>query len=116
MQEFERLKPHFIAAIAYNGGTQTIDQMHQGLYAGKYELWPSANAGAITEICELPNKTYINIVLGGGDLAELQLINQAIEAKARELKLNGVMIVGRRGWKKVLPNFEEIATLLIKEI
>lgn len=78
-------------------------------------MWASQDAVLITQICVMPNKTFLNIVLGGGDLNEVKQLVELVEDEARASNLNGVMIVGRRGWGKVLPNYKDVATLHMKE-
>lgn len=113
--DFERLKPHIMAALEYNAGTVSLEQVEQFLESGQYKLWPGKDAVAVTEVCETPNKTFMNIVLGGGNLDELREIDKAIEYVARQFGCAGVTIVGRRGWGKVLPNYREYATVYAKE-
>lgn len=113
--DFNRLRVHVEAAIAYNGGTQTIEDVIRRLQDGSFKLWPSRDAVLITEICKMPSKTFLNIVLGGGDLEEVKQLVELVEDTAKDAGLNGVMIVGRRGWGKVLPDYKDVATLHMKE-
>lgn len=111
----EKQKKFLSDALEYNGGTQTLDQVLEGLQSGQFQFWGSDVAAVVTEINRLPNKTFINIVLGGGDLTELKVIENAIAEYARSMRFDGVMLVGRRGWGRVLPGYEEQATIYLKE-
>lgn len=113
--EFNRLRRHVEAAIADNQGTQTIEDVIRRLHDGSFKMWTTEAAILITEMCKMPNKTFLNIVLGGGDLEQIKQMVNAVEQEAKTSGLNGVMIVGRRGWGKVLPNYKDVATLHMKE-
>jgi len=112
----DRLRPYIEAALAYNANTQTFDQVAESLMSGEYQLWLGEQSLAITEVCELPNKTLTNIVLGAGNLTELRATAQRIAEQAKDRGHGGVMIVGRRGWGRVLDGFVETATVYVKEI
>jgi hypothetical protein len=115
-EEFERLKPQIEGALFYNAGTQSLEDVKARLEDGRFSLWSNKDSVLIIENIELNNKRYINIALGGGDLEQVKdLVNQ-VEATAKTLGFYGVMIIGRRGWGKVLPEYKEKATVFIKEI
>jgi hypothetical protein len=116
MENFDKYSRYLSEALAYNSGTQSLDDVKEKLDSGKYKMWTKSDAVAVTEICKLPNKVYMNIVLGGGNLEQLKQIDLEIEEEAKQSQYNGVMIVGRRGWLRVLPNFKEKAVVYIKEI
>jgi len=115
-EEFNRLKPQIESALYYNAGTQNIEDVEARLEDGRFSLWSSKDSAVVVEITELNNKTYINIALGGGDLEQIKELVSRIEEKAKLLNYDGVMIIGRRGWGKVLPEYKEKATVYIKEI
>lgn len=112
----EKQKQFLADALEYNGGTQTLEQVLEGLQSGQFQFWGNEIAAVVTEINRLPNKTFINIVLGGGDLNELKNIEAAIEDRARAVGFDGVTIIGRRGWGKIFPAYREVATVYLKEI
>jgi len=115
-EEFERLKPQIEDALGYNAGTQSLEDVKSGLERGQFSLWSNKDSVLIIETMELNSKRFINIILGGGNLEQIKdLVNQ-VEAKAKELNFAGVMIIGRRGWNKVLLEYKEKATVYIKEI
>lgn len=115
MTEFERCRPYLEAALEYNRGTQTIEDVKAGIESGQFQLIAGRNSAALTEIAKLPQKTYINVILGGGDLEELKDIAKRIEDASRAAGADGVMIIGRRGWGKVLEGYDLYATVYVKE-
>ena len=112
----EKQKKYISDALEYNAGTQTLDQVIAGLESGQFQLWSSENAAAITELARFPNKTVVNIALGGGELTEIQQIVRDIEAAAKSSGLTTVSIIGRRGWGRTLPGYREQATVYMKEL
>ncbi|MEC9266706.1 MAG: hypothetical protein VX464_11655 [Pseudomonadota bacterium] len=63
-----------------------------------------------------PRGTLLRIGLGGGDLDELRGIEARIEKFARANGFLRLEIIGRRGWSRVLPGYEEAAVILRKEL
>lgn len=114
-QEFEAAKPYIEAALQYNCGTQELGDVKRQLESGEMQLIVGKKSAVVTQISAFPNKTFINIVLAGGDLEELKGIAARIEDASREAGLDGVVIVGRRGWGKVLDGYKVFATVFIKE-
>jgi Tol biopolymer transport system component len=115
-QEFERLKPQIESALAYNAGTQSLEEVKERLENGSFRLWSSENSVLIIESQTLGGKQYVIVALGGGNLEEIKEMLDQVEKEAKTLGFDGVMIIGRRGWGKVLPSYGEKATVFIKEI
>lgn len=115
-EEFERLKPQIEAALSYNAGTQTLQQVYDAIENGNMQLWPLQNSVLVTEVVKMPNNTLINIVLGGGDLDEIKIGVAFVEQMAKDIGAGGITIIGRKGWKKIFPEYREQFTVLLKEI
>lgn len=115
-EEFERLKLHIENALSYNANTQNLEDVKARLEDGRFTLWSSKDSVLIVESTTLGGKQYVVIALGGGDLEQIKgLVNQ-VEAESKRLGFYGVMIIGRRGWGKVLLEYKEKATVYVKEI
>jgi hypothetical protein len=114
-EEFGAAKPYIEAALHYNCGTQDLDDVKRQLESGEMQLILGQKSAVVTQISAFPNKTFINIVLAGGDLEELKGIANKIEDASRKAGLDGVIIVGRKGWGKVLDGYKTFATIFMKE-
>lgn len=115
MTEWERCKHWIEDAIAYNGRTMTIDDVEAGIVSGKYQFLPDSASAMVIEIADLPRKKLVNFLLAGGDLNQLQKAEQKVTKWARQVGLDGAMIIGRRGWGKALEGYKEAATVYMKE-
>jgi hypothetical protein len=98
--EFERLKPHIVAALSYNGGEQTLDDVKSGLANGSMHLWPGRDSVILTEIAETPRMKVLNFIIGGGDLNELEQMVPPIEDWAKAQGVDQMALFGRRGWAR----------------
>jgi len=115
-EEFERLKPQIESALSYNAGTQSLEDVKRKLEDGSFTMWSSKDSVLIIESTTLGGKQYVVIALGGGNLEQIkELVNQ-VEDNSKKLGFYGVMIIGRRGWGRVLSDYDEKATVFIKEI
>jgi hypothetical protein len=97
--------------------THTIEHVREACTTGNAMLWPTANSVAVVEVVEYPTglKT-LHHWLTGGDLSELQQTEARIEAYAREQGFVAITTCGRRGWKRAVPGYREVATQLLKEL
>lgn len=98
--EFERLTPHIVAALAYNGGEQTLDDVRDGLASGDFQLWPGRDSVIVTDITETPRYKILNFFIGGGNLDELRQMVNPIEDWAKSQGVSRVCVFGRRGWAR----------------
>jgi hypothetical protein len=115
LQKFHELKHHIVSALAYNNREQTIEDVEACVVSGEYKVWTEGQSIALTEDCALPRRKYTGIVLAGGVLAPLQELAKKIEEDAKARSLDGVLIVGRAGWGRVLNGFRNVATVHLKE-
>jgi hypothetical protein len=115
-EEFERLKPQIESALSYNAGTQSLEDVKRKLENGSFTMWSSKDSVLIIESTTLGSKQFVNIVLGGGSLEQIKELVDQVEEKIKGLGFDGVMIIGRRGWGRVLSDYDEKATVFIKEI
>ena len=81
------------------------------------QLWTSEKSAVVTmlKVAETGLKDC-HCWLAGGDLDECLHLHTVIEAWARENDCDRMTIVGRRGWKKALPDYREAATTFMKDI
>ncbi len=116
-EQFERCWPWLAAARDLCGLTHTKDDIWAAIEDGRAQVWPLPHAAVLTTVDH--HKTGLKELqqwLAGGDLAELVQCEALIVKWAKELGCSRVSIVGRRGWKKALSGYREMATIFSKEI
>jgi hypothetical protein len=117
--EFDRLTPHIVAALAYNGGEQTLDDVRAGLASGEFQLWPGRDSVIITELTETPRLKILNFFIGGGNLDELRQMVLPIEDWAKSQGISRVVVYGRRGWARTFLNgmgYDPRWVVMVKEL
>ena len=88
------------AALEYSGGTHGIEDIAEGLEAGKFQLWPAENSVIVTQINVYPRLKNLHFFLAGGDLDEIQLMHPLIEQWGKSMGCTRVSLAGRQGWAK----------------
>ena len=88
----------------------------------RMQLWISWNDGIeasfVTEVCDYPQMRVMRWVLAGGSNMEswLTLLTEKVENWAKKNKCQRLEIVGRKGWTKVLRDYEPQAVYFVKEL
>lgn len=96
----------------------------QFLASGQWRLWVAIENGTVVaamtvEFFYYPRDKVCRVVTMGGERMVEWLTSDTIntfEDWARQEGCSYIDVYGRRGWKKVLPNFEEKAVLLRKQL
>jgi len=70
----------------------------------------------LTRIEDTDGKRYGLLWLGAGDLRIVDAISGIIENWFRSMDCQYVQIVGRRGWKKHFPDYEERSVNMVKNL
>lgn len=119
MNEWIRCRPWIEAALEYANGTHTIEDIEDGIAAGRYQFWAGKRAAIITEVIEYPQRKTILFFLIGGDLTELQEMEPRIVEWARtELGCKESAGVGRRGFERAFSGhgYTQRWTCITKEL
>lgn len=100
-EEWMRCRPMVEAALATSRGFETIDDVERLLEEGKYGVMFGDRSVAIFEICDYLQRKLLVVQHGGGDLSELlDVMEPALCEHALALGCDGVMGLGRMGWKR----------------
>jgi hypothetical protein len=71
----------------------------------------------VTTIDIFPRMKQLTIILGAGDLEEIDnKIRPVIEEWAREIKCDALIIFGRPGWQRALEGYRRTAVVLEKRL
>lgn len=116
--QFNRVWPFIKPAVDRTGGAYDKKSVWALIEQEKAQLWPGVKSGAITEISETPTgRKSLTIWLAGGDLEELMnTIEPALCDWAKSMGCTHVEIIGRRGWVRSLKEYDEVATVVAKEL
>lgn len=101
-EELIRCRPWIEAALEYTGGTHDYEDIVQGCYEARMQLWPAERAAAITEVIVYPRKKVLHVFLAGGEMKQLlDMIADAAEW-GRQHGCEAMTMAGRSGWERVL--------------
>lgn len=120
VEELNRCEPWIRKALRYSNRTHTFPDVCWGVLEGKMQLWPGAHGCLVSEILDFPQRRIGNAFLAGGDpekgLEQLFEMSGDMTDWARAQGCDGLMLTGRKGWSKVLPDWKERWTVLTKDI
>lgn len=103
-------------AVAYQD-THTLGDVAREIIDGKAQHWRGEKSEIVTEIKSFPLMKVCRIWLAGGDMDELvNVMLPDVEAWAKDNGCARVEIVGRKGWKRALPEYREPYAVLHKEL
>lgn len=116
IEHFERCRPFIQAALDRDLGTHTADDVLELLLTGPVQIWPTANAVMITVVETYPRKKLLRGWLSGGALSEIQKSEPAIRAWAEKQGCDLIIIAGRKGWLRAFEGYDEVVTVIAREI
>ncbi len=123
--EVPEYRKHFEPALKAIERTRivTLEDVFQQAHAGQAQLWGYARNGqvefaAATRVHEMAQGKLCSIWIGAGAGTHdvFREVNAEIERWARSIGCYALEIVGRKGWKRVLPGYEEEAVVLVKPL
>ena len=106
-EHWAEIAPMLEKAIARQSA-MSLDSTYQDLKRGKFFLWRvPGKAAFVTEIQNFPQERVCVVVLCGGEGIEewLPAVDETIVRHARCFGCAALLIVGRRGWERVCPEF-----------
>ena len=116
---WSQVKPQIEKAL--DGSYSSYDILEY-IKQNRMQLWISWNDGIeasfVTEVCDYPQLRVLRWVLAGGSNMEswLDLVTSKVEDWAKRNNCQRLEIVGRKGWTKVLRDYEPQAVYFVKEI
>jgi len=116
---WSQVKPQIEKAL--DGSYSSCDILEY-IKQNRMQLWISWNDGIeasfVTEVCDYPQLRVLRWVLAGGSNMEswLDLVTSKVEDWAKRNNCQRLEIVGRKGWTKVLRDYEPQAVYFVKEL
>lgn len=95
--EWRKCKPLLVKAMKYQD-TYTIDDIEDKIRNGIAWLWPAEHSAIVTEYVICGKKKIIHILLASGEYEEIEKIYHCIETHAKEMGVNKITLIGRKGW------------------
>ena len=118
-EAWERSKPFLVDALARSGNEYNVDDVLREIEDDHAAFYPVENGAAVFRIARYPRKRMLRIWLAGGDMgSSIDSILEAAEYHAAEHECDGIEVLGRRGWERVLKpyGYEHKRVMLIKEL
>jgi hypothetical protein len=102
-QEWSRCRAWIEAALEYDGGFNSIDDVERAIELGEAHFWPGENSAVVTQFWESREGKALHYWLCGGDLEEIvDRMQPVIDDWGRGQGCSRALICGRQGWSRVL--------------
>ena len=98
--QFRERREELERALAYTGGTHTLDDVWQGVIEGKFQLWIFPESIAITEVLEYPRCRSLHVFLAAGRMQELEALYPVLLTWAMKMGCDRMSVSGRPGWAR----------------
>lgn len=104
-------------ALKENYGQINYQDVVDGINEGEYQFWTAENSCVVTTIDIFPRMKQLTVVIGAGDLEEIDtVIRPVVEEWARSIQCDAMIIMGRPGWQKALEGYKRTAVVLEKRL
>lgn len=87
-------------ALAYSGGTHTVQDVLDGIEAGEFQLWEGERSIIVTKLMQHPQLLEAFCFLAAGDLQEIAALYPVILDWAKAKGCTRVSCLGRPGWER----------------
>ena len=111
----DRCRKWIVDALRYAHNSHTYEQVIDIVKRGDAQLWALKDSAIVTEIIDYPQRRTLRFWLAGGNLKTLLEVEPKIRKWSILYRCRAVEIIGRKGWEKVLKDYEPTAIVLVKE-
>lgn len=111
----DRCRKWIIDALRYAHNSHTYEQVIDIVKRGDAQLWALRDSAIVTEIIDYPQRRTLRFWLAGGNMKTLLEVEPKIRKWSILYRCRAVEIIGRKGWEKVLKDYEPTAIVLVKE-
>tara|TARA_R100000664_G_scaffold33201_1_gene49716 strand:- start:9454 stop:9855 length:402 start_codon:yes stop_codon:yes gene_type:complete len=105
-EAWARSTPFIEKALAKSGREYTVEDVLRQVQDNHAIFFPVENGAAVFKVALYPQRRFLRIWLYGGTTdtgrANLDAIMEAADYYAAEHECDGIELVGRKGWEKVL--------------
>ena len=110
-------------AAVHSDGELEPEDFIEPLSTGEMQLWvayednDNIHAAMVTQFIQYPQKKILRIIsLAGQDFKEIKNFQSMIEGFAIRYGCTAIEMWGRKGWKKLLPDWKDSYTVYTKEL
>lgn len=100
MKHVEELRGRIDDILVRMGDFYSFEDIVAAVKIGRMQSFAHNDGWAVTQICEFPRKTVLNIVFAFGELEDLEMLYTDIIGWARERGIEFTMTLARDGWAK----------------
>ena len=100
--EFDGVADLLKQALDLGAPTHNIADIRAGVLSGKYQLWTAPHSAIVTEMVDHPRMRVCYCFLAAGDAEEIGHMRHALEEGARAAGAEMAVLIGRKGWERVL--------------
>ena len=111
----DRCRKWIVDALRYAHNSHTFEQVIDIVKRGDAQLWALKDSAVVTEIVSYPQRRTLRFWLAGGNLKTLLEVEPKIRKWSILYRCEAVEIIGRKGWEKVMKDYEPTAIVLVKE-
>ena len=115
LDDVNRCKKWIVDALEYAHNSHSFEQVIDIVKRGDAQFWAFPDSAIVTEIIEYPQRRTLRFWLAGGNLKRLLDVEPKIRKWSILYQCEAVEIIGRKGWEKVLKEYEPTAIVLVKE-
>ena len=126
IEDWIKVRHLLIPAIELMGGTHTEDDIVTGLMIGisnvnapnALKLWlaRSEKAAIVTGFLNYPRLKFLHWWLAGGEMSEILAMERPITEWARSQGCRKASIDGRKGWERVLTEYQPKFSVLHRDL
>ena len=119
---WEDVSPLIEMARKHSEGELETDDFLEPLTHGDMQLWIATednnmHSAMVTQIVPYPQKKILRVILiAGSDFKKLYEFNDMIESFAIKTGCSAMELWGRKGWKKMLPDWESNYIVYTKDL
>ena len=119
---WEEVAPLLNRVKEHSEGEAEPDDFLEPLTHGHMQLWIATedkqmHSAMITQIIVYPQKKVLRVIsIAGSDFRRLYEFNDMVESFAIKTGCSGMELWGRRGWKKLLPDWESNYIVYSKDL
>ena len=120
---WEDVAPMLAKAAVHSEGELEPEDFIEPLSTGEMQLWvaykndDNINAAMVTQFIQYPQKKILRIIsLAGEDFKEIKNFQAMIEGFAIKYGCTAIELWGRKGWKKLLPEWKDSYIVYTKEL
>ena len=119
---WEEVAPLLEKVKEHTEGELETDDFLEPLTHGDMQLWMATEesdvrAVMVTQIITYPQKRVLRIIsLAGEDFEEIRSFQEMIEGFAVKLECTALEMWGRKGWKKLLPDWKDTYIVYTKDL